>query len=68
MQERADKDCIMCPYGFDDHWICVMIMPKLGEAMVSDSSANGDPAQYKDFIDITKKSISNRLSIPTTNT
>uniref|UniRef100_K3ZV78 Ubiquitin-like protease family profile domain-containing protein n=1 Tax=Setaria italica TaxID=4555 RepID=K3ZV78_SETIT len=39
MNKKASKDYIMIPYGFEDHWICIIILPKLGEAVVLDSAS-----------------------------
>uniref|UniRef100_K4A4Z7 Fe2OG dioxygenase domain-containing protein n=1 Tax=Setaria italica TaxID=4555 RepID=K4A4Z7_SETIT len=54
MQKKADKDYIMAPYCFDDHWICIIILHKLGEAVVLDSTSYHRD-KYKDFIDIIQK-------------
>uniref|UniRef100_K3YZ31 Ubiquitin-like protease family profile domain-containing protein n=1 Tax=Setaria italica TaxID=4555 RepID=K3YZ31_SETIT len=41
-----------------DHWICIMILPKLGEAVVLDS-ASYDRHRYKNFIGIIQNCITN---------
>lgn len=38
MLKRVDKDWLMTPYEFDNHWIAIMIMPKIGRAVVLDSA------------------------------
>ncbi|RCV30489.1 hypothetical protein SETIT_6G099200v2 [Setaria italica] len=54
MKKKSDKDYIMAPYGFEHHWICIIILPKLGEAVILDS-ASYHRDRYKDFIGIIQK-------------
>uniref|UniRef100_K3ZNL2 Ubiquitin-like protease family profile domain-containing protein n=1 Tax=Setaria italica TaxID=4555 RepID=K3ZNL2_SETIT len=54
IRQRADKDYIIALYSFENHWICIIILPKRGEAVVLDS-ASYDRDRYKDFIDIIQK-------------
>ncbi|RLM93752.1 hypothetical protein C2845_PM08G20190 [Panicum miliaceum] len=51
MLKRVDKKYIFAPYGFDNHWIAILIMPKLGRAVVLDS-ADYDQKRYMEFIGI----------------
>uniref|UniRef100_K3Y161 Ubiquitin-like protease family profile domain-containing protein n=1 Tax=Setaria italica TaxID=4555 RepID=K3Y161_SETIT len=52
MKKKTDNDYIIGPYGFEDHyWICITILPKLGEALVFES-ASYHKYRYKDFIGI----------------
>ncbi|RLN33981.1 hypothetical protein C2845_PM03G29980 [Panicum miliaceum] len=51
MLKRVEKKYIMAPYGFDNHWIAILIMPKLERAVVPDS-ADYDQKQYMEFIGI----------------
>uniref|UniRef100_K3Z0W9 Ubiquitin-like protease family profile domain-containing protein n=1 Tax=Setaria italica TaxID=4555 RepID=K3Z0W9_SETIT len=51
VMHKADKDRIMASYNFQDHWICIVILPKLGEAVVLDS-ASFSRDKYKEFIGI----------------
>ncbi|KAG2547045.1 hypothetical protein PVAP13_9KG144300 [Panicum virgatum] len=51
MLKRVDKDWLMAPYGFDNHWIAIMIIPKIGRAVVLDS-ADYDRKQYREFIGV----------------
>uniref|UniRef100_K3Y2Q0 Ubiquitin-like protease family profile domain-containing protein n=1 Tax=Setaria italica TaxID=4555 RepID=K3Y2Q0_SETIT len=49
MRKKADNDYIMASYNFEDHWISIIILPKLGEAVVL-NSANFSRDRYKDII------------------
>uniref|UniRef100_K4AJF4 Ubiquitin-like protease family profile domain-containing protein n=1 Tax=Setaria italica TaxID=4555 RepID=K4AJF4_SETIT len=51
MKKKVGKDYIMAPYGFEHHWMCIIILPKLGQAVVLDS-ASYHRDRYKDFIGI----------------
>ncbi|RLM58915.1 hypothetical protein C2845_PM18G11700 [Panicum miliaceum] len=54
MLKRVDKKYIFAPYGFDNHWIAILIMPKLGRAVVL-NSADYDQKRYMEFIGILQK-------------
>nr|XP_034593591.1 uncharacterized protein LOC117855365 [Setaria viridis] len=51
MRKKTHKDYIMAAYDFQDHWICIVNLPKHGEAMVLDS-ARFSRDSYKKFIGI----------------
>ncbi|CAN6210696.1 unnamed protein product [Urochloa humidicola] len=48
MLKNADKDYICGAYGFANHWIAIIIMPKLAQAVVLDS-ADFEKNGYKEF-------------------
>ncbi|RLM54416.1 hypothetical protein C2845_PM10G13180 [Panicum miliaceum] len=56
IRKWKDKNYIMCPYGFDDHWILIVIQPKRGLAVVLDS-ADYPHEKYAEFIEILHKFI-----------
>uniref|UniRef100_K3YND2 Ubiquitin-like protease family profile domain-containing protein n=1 Tax=Setaria italica TaxID=4555 RepID=K3YND2_SETIT len=57
-KKKADKDYIMASYSFENHWICIIILPKLGEAVVL-NSASYHRDRYKDSIGIIQNCITN---------
>uniref|UniRef100_K3YYU5 Ubiquitin-like protease family profile domain-containing protein n=1 Tax=Setaria italica TaxID=4555 RepID=K3YYU5_SETIT len=54
-KKPTEKKCTKCPYTLQkDHWICIIILPKLGEAVVLDSACYHRD-RYKNFIGIIQK-------------
>ncbi|CAO2198211.1 unnamed protein product [Urochloa humidicola] len=51
MLAHTEKDYIYAAYGFDNHWIAIIIMPKRAQAVVLDS-ADYERKRYKEFLGI----------------
>ncbi|XP_062198169.1 uncharacterized protein LOC133900904 [Phragmites australis] len=54
MLEIQDKDCIMAPYNFNYHFICIMRMPKSSRLVVLDST-DLPQKSYQDLIDVIQR-------------
>ncbi|CAN6251011.1 unnamed protein product [Urochloa humidicola] len=51
MMNNTDKDYIYAAYGFDNHWIGIILMPKVAQTVVLDS-ADYERKRYKEFMGI----------------
>uniref|UniRef100_A0A804UJ78 DUF8039 domain-containing protein n=1 Tax=Zea mays TaxID=4577 RepID=A0A804UJ78_MAIZE len=51
MLQFQDRESIVAPYNFKDHWICFFIYPKVGKVLVLDS-LHTEPSAYSKFLSI----------------
>ncbi|CAN6328066.1 unnamed protein product [Urochloa humidicola] len=57
MLNNTDKDYVYAAYGFDNHWIGIILMPKIAQVAVLDS-ADYEKKRYKEFLGILQNAYS----------